>query len=291
MSPIFQIVAAFAAGLSVACGQSSTIDPAHPFAWEQNTGWVRLRYDSTLPAGGIAVGEYFLRGFAWSQNTGWINFGSGTPLNNIRYRNSKAADCGVNHAGNGDLTGYAWSQNAGWINFGWAVPSDPNRPRIPLSTGAFSGYAWGQNTGWLNLATGLATLGVDLNDPDSDGMDDSWETEWLNKPTLADATTDYDGDGATDLEEFLAGTHPADPSSRLQIPSLTLDEGGSLARLLISASPTRFYRVSRSTGLLTWDHGKWQEGQMGTMLFKEPLQPPADGRVFFRISVKRPLTP
>ncbi|HXF10416.1 MAG TPA: hypothetical protein VN625_06490, partial [Desulfuromonadaceae bacterium] len=58
----------------------------------------------------------------------------------------------------------------------------------------------------LNLPSSAAT------DSDGDGMDDAWETNYFG--TLArDGTGDFDGDGASDLFEFLTGTDPTDPAS------------------------------------------------------------------------------
>jgi len=42
----------------------------------------------------------------------------------------------------------------------------------------------------------------DLIDSDGDGIDDSWELEWFGDLGTADATSDYDGDGLSDLTEF-----------------------------------------------------------------------------------------
>ena len=47
-------------------------------------------------------------------------------------------------------------------------------------------------------------------------MDDAWEL--ANFQNLdRDGSGDFDGDGATDLQEFLAGTNPTDPASFLRI--------------------------------------------------------------------------
>ncbi len=50
-------------------------------------------------------------------------------------------------------------------------------------------------------------------DSDGDGLPDDWETANGTNPNMADADADTDGDGFTNMEEYLAGTSPADPSS------------------------------------------------------------------------------
>ena len=56
---------------------------------------------------------------------------------------------------------------------------------------------------------GLADLYVFDRDPDNDGMASAWETLFgLNPTNGADAVADLDGDGASNLAEFLRGSHP-----------------------------------------------------------------------------------
>ncbi len=62
---------------------------------------------------------------------------------------------------------------------------------------------------WPNLSS--VTV---FNDEDSDGMPDSWELANfgnLNQGSADDSGSDFDGDGYTDLEEYLNGTDPKLP--------------------------------------------------------------------------------
>jgi hypothetical protein len=45
-------------------------------------------------------------------------------------------------------------------------------------------------------------------DDDDDGMPDSWEIDYELNPLIDDAQNDQDGDGVTNLEEYLVGTDP-----------------------------------------------------------------------------------
>jgi hypothetical protein len=60
-----------------------------------------------------------------------------------------------------------------------------------------------------------------VSDADGDGMLDNWETTYgLNPSSAADASGDADGDGFTNVQEYLSKTNPILSSSRLHIDSV-----------------------------------------------------------------------
>ena len=64
-----------------------------------------------------------------------------------------------------------------------------------------------------------------------------------------DGTGDQDGDGASDLDEFRAGTNPINDSSTLRVLTLTTAAAGNdrTTVVLWSAVPTHTYRVQAKT--------------------------------------------
>jgi hypothetical protein len=84
-------------------------------------------------------------------------------------------------------------------------------------------------------------------DSDGDGMDDDWETAYLGG-LKQNGSQDSDGDGETDLEEFIAGTHPKQGQSVFKISRVTT--GG---QSVLSWDPVsgRVYSIHWSTNLIS----------------------------------------
>ena len=125
-------------------------------------------------------------------------------------------------------------------------------------TGAFANVASG---GTLTTTDGFARFtvlyagtntvrltGLVIVDTDNDKMPDWWEVQYgLNKNDPGDAVLDLDGDGASNLDEFRAGTLPNNPASVFRIVALQRETnnlrvtwttvGGKSYRLQTNATP------------------------------------------------------
>ena len=237
----------------------STIDATLNEGWGANIGWTNW-----LPstANGAVVGEYVCSGYVYGANVGWINLGSGSPANKIQYGNAAAGDFGVNYyptttPGVAILRGYAYGANIGWINF-----EGVGNPSVNLLNGQLYGYAYSANCGWINLGTNTAyvvktdsiTPGVDT---DGDGIADAFELLYFGNLTTANAGSDYNGDGVSDLQAYLDGTDPRSVSGSLKITQF-FRTGGSgnniMTSLTFNSSASRLYRIETTPSLInpTW---------------------------------------
>jgi hypothetical protein len=85
-------------------------------------------------------------------------------------------------------------------------------------------------------------------DADADGLPDAWELQYGFDPHDPSgrngATGDPDGDGVTNLAEYIAGTDPLDARSYLRIESISAPgPGAGPVRLTFFARANRFYSV------------------------------------------------
>ena len=89
-------------------------------------------------------------------------------------------------------------------------------------------------------------------DVNNNGMSDAWETAQFSSVSPGrTAATDTDGDGVTDLKEFLAGTNPNSAESQFTIAQSALLPDGKL-RLQWQTWQGRGYRVEGSTNGNDW---------------------------------------
>ncbi len=92
-------------------------------------------------------------------------------------------------------------------------------------------------------------------DSDGDGVADEYVEYYMAYRMMMqgiegeyDPGADYDGDGRTNYEEYLAGTDPCDPDDRFSIRQVTLDAGiEDFVAIRIPVSQGRAYSVRRSS--------------------------------------------
>lgn len=276
---------------AVSLHAASTINPVNQYAYAANLGWINAYANGTH---GAVIGEYVCSGYLYAANVGWIHLGSGSPANGIQYQNNSATDYGINCDASGKLTGYAYAANIGWLNFEQTY----GQPRVDLRTGNLSGAVWSANCGWISLSNAVARVQTDTiapgADTDGDGLADAWELSQFGNLTTANATSDYDGDGASDQNEYLAGTNPKDANDKLVITSATFAAGGTNVDLTWQSQPTRFYHLEKALGL---SGGGWLDSGLGLITPNAGLSTSrtfADTNApnrFYRVKAVRPLTP
>jgi Tol biopolymer transport system component len=121
---------------------------------------------------------------------------------------------------------------------------------------AFLDWDAGLVSGDLNGAGDVFAGGLNnlpALDSDSDGIPDWWMIEYFGHPTgqagdLSLAQDDADGDGMSNLQEYLAGTDPTVPTSvlALNIAPVVL---GTSAALTWTAAPGKTYQLLSTTNL------------------------------------------
>ena len=266
---------------------ATTIDAANKYAYGANFGWLNAYADG---ANGAVIGDYVCMGYIYAANVGWINLGSGNPANGIQYQNNSATDFGINQDGLGNLRGYAWGANIGWINF-----EATGAPKVDLRTGILAGYAYSANCGWISLSNIVAYAQTDSLWPgllDGNGLPIAWELTNFGT-TGVNANADPDGDGISNLQEYLAGTNPNDSNSVLQITAYATAPTGTTNALTWTSVLTRFYHVEESLNLGTTN---WYDSSLGLIspdggfTTRDVIDTNAAIR-FYRIRAVRPLAP
>lgn len=174
------------------------------------------------------------------------------------------------------IRGTSDTEIAPGINYSLSVPMDSGtsaqlytvsalRPTLPFTIRVVINnvsYVPIQMVGatWTIGDPGLSTR-IDLTlgvDSDNDGLPDQWELDLIDSDfsgqlhSLADVRPgdDLDGDGLTNLQEYIAGTYALDQTDGLFLKVLSVNNG--LARMQFLAINGRTYSIKSSIGLATF---------------------------------------
>jgi Lamin Tail Domain/Bacterial Ig domain/CotH kinase protein len=124
-------------------------------------------------------------------------------------------------------------------------------------------------------------------DADGDGMPLDWEQANGMNPNVADGNLDADGDGATNLTEFLANTNPRSVSSVFAITSI-VETASGVFEITFTARANRVFIVQRSADLLAWSDIHTESVQAADHAVVHTDAPPAGVGWYYRLKVSGP---
>src|SRR6185369_15158277 len=121
-------------------------------------------------------------------------------------------------------------------------------------TVVFQSFANDLIAGDFNDRRDIFVLRLGGADSDGDGLDDDWEMTYFGDISR-DGSGDFDHDGQSDRDEFLAGTNPTSDASLLRVLTLTSLNGGNTT-ILWNSAPGRTYRVQFKNNV---DDPQWSD--------------------------------
>jgi hypothetical protein len=167
----------------------------------------------------------------------------------------------------------------------------------------------GATIAFLSLGSGLVS--VDLNrapdafayasdvgmplDSDGDGIPDWWMIQYFGHPTgqagdLSLAPDDADGDGMSNLQEYLAGTDPANPQSVLRMTTVAVVKPGPELDVSWNSVSNKIYFLQRSSNLAALPASSILQsnivGQAGTTTYQD-TNVVDQGPYFYRVGVQQ----
>ncbi len=158
-----------------------------------------------------------------------------------------------------------------------AVPEEPKSFTVSIQS----------PTGGLSLgATTTATVTIVDADTDGDGLLDDYETSVGLNPAVNDAALDLDGDGVSNLNEFIVGSAPNSGASQFRP---TAAKNGNDVGVSFTTLTGRTYKVEQTDTLMTpW--GTLQSGIAGTgsVITVPDVGAALLTRKFYRVIVTKP---
>ena len=134
-----------------------------------------------------------------------------------------------------------------------AFSTSPSRI-VWTNTGGLRHYYIGVSA-MFQFTTGNYAVVVSANDADgnANGMVDAWEMMHFGSLTNLPGG-DFDADGMSNWDEYVTGTNPADPTSRLAVTNQVRSVSGAIINW--PGVPYAVYRVESTTNLV--NPGGWQ---------------------------------
>jgi len=123
-------------------------------------------------------------------------------------------------------------------------------------------------------------------DTDANGLPGWWEQQYFAQPAGTNPNGDADGDGASNLAEFLAGTVPTNATSALRLTATRGPQAGQVT-LQWPAAAGRYYRLLRTANPSAGFATLVQTNISGTPPFNVLTDTPPSGTgVFYRLQLE-----
>jgi hypothetical protein len=118
------------------------------------------------------------------------------------------------------------------------------------------------SNGWLtvtNIGSGQHAIWTSAtNSPSSTTLYNNWAAGWFGtnaaNSAIAGQTADADGDGASNFNEFVAGTNPLDATDRFSIADVSYSSAGPVMTVTVAGKAGRHYTLQHT---LTLNPASW----------------------------------
>ncbi len=150
----------------------------------------------------------------------------------------------------------------------------------------------------LNRAPDAFAYAIDIGQPldsDGDGIPDWWMIQYFEHPTgqagdFSLAQDDADGDGMSNLQEYLAGTDPTNRQSALRMMTVTVVKPGPELDVSWSSVTNKTYFLQRSSNLAAQPAFSVVQsnivGQAGVTIYQD-TSVAGPGPYFYRVGVQQ----
>ena len=91
-----------------------------------------------------------------------------------------------------------------------------------------------------------------VSDSDGNGIVDDWEVQYFGHIGV-NPNADPDGDGFSNLQEYLAGTDPTDAISALRITAITVNDTNVVVSFTTSVGKLYEFQYNDDLGTLNWN--------------------------------------